>query len=142
MCNPLCEAIQSGKTSESSKERQKWAALEAAISHFIEGGKITEDQIKQLLPQKYEHWELRSPRPRPSMRVFGRFARPDVFVGTHVKLRSELGGMWSSEFEHEKLVCEQYWEEAELSKPFTDSPGFRYNKYITYNASKKVRVKP
>lgn len=140
MCAPLREAIERGRSSAEEKERQRWATLEAAISHFIEGGRVTEDLIKQLQPPKYEHWELRSRKPKPSLRVFGRFAMPDVFVGTHVVRREKLGGMWSPQFEHEKLVCEDHWREAGLPDPFTDAPLFRYEKYITANAERKLRV--
>jgi hypothetical protein len=140
LCKPLREAIESGKASDSSAERHRWATLEAAMSYFVEGHPVSDGLIKQLLPQKYEHWELRSRSPKPSMRVFGRFAAYDIFVGTHVRLRTELGGMWSQQFEHEKLVCEDHWKAAGLLAPFSDSPTFKYEAYMS-NASKNVRVK-
>lgn len=142
MCRPLHEAIETGRQNGDPKVRKIWAALEAAISHFIEGGLVTEDLIKQLLPEKFEHWELKSRKPRPALRVFGRFLDPDVFVGTHVVERRVLGGMWSREFEHEKLVCEEHWRRAGLPEPFTGAPDFQYKKYITENARKKVEIKP
>ncbi|MER9424386.1 hypothetical protein NKI88_18240 [Mesorhizobium sp. M0317] len=142
MCKPLHDVIQAGRSSPDEKERQRWAKLEAAFSFFIEGGYVTDDLVKQLLPPKYEHWELRSRKPRPSLRVFGRFALPDVFVGTHVERRDQLGGMWSSQFEHNKLVCEEHWEDAGLPSPFTDPPEFRYERYITSNAKRKIQVAP
>ncbi len=52
---------------------------------------MTENLIKQLKPEKFEHWELISRRPKPSLRVFGRFAKPNVFVGTYVRERRGLG---------------------------------------------------
>jgi hypothetical protein len=136
MCKPVFEKILAGRASDNDKDVRKWAAVEAAMSVFIEGGKITEDLIKQLLPPSYEHWELRCRKPKPSLRMFGRFAHPDIFVGTHIVQRTELGGMWSKEFEHHKLVCEDHWNDAGLCDPFTDAPEFRYEKYITDNASK------
>lgn len=139
MCVPLYEVLEAGKTNPDERIRQRWATLEAAISHFVEGGLVTEDLIKQLKPPKYEHWELRSRKPRPSLRVFGRFALPDVFVGTHVDRRDRLGGMWSPEFEHEKLVCEDHWNATGLSTPFTH-PLFQYEAYITENARPKLAV--
>ena len=65
---------------------------------------------------------------------------PNVFIGTHVRHRKELGAMWSPQFEHEKLVCEELWEAAQLPTPFTDAPYFRYDAYITDNATREVRV--
>ncbi|MER8486263.1 hypothetical protein [Mesorhizobium sp. M1322] len=140
MCKPLSDAISQGRVSTEEGERKVWAALEAAISHFIEGGLVTDDLMKQLLPRKYEHWELRSRKPRPSLRVFGRFAMPDVFVGTHVERRDRLGAKWSPQWEHQKLVCEDHWNEAGLPAPFTDQPSFLYERYITSNARQKIRV--
>lgn len=138
MCKPIVDALAAGRSSTDEKERQCWAKVEAAFSHFIEGGFITEDLVKQLRPEKFEHWEFRCRKPVPSVRVFGRFAKPDVFVATHARPRKLLGGMWSPEFEHEKLICEQHWNAAGLSDPFSDVPGYRYEAYITENAARKV----
>ncbi len=110
------------------------------MSYFVEGHLVTDDLMKQLKPEKFEHWELRSLRPKPSMRVFGRFAARDIFIGTHVKLRTELGAMWSFEFGQETLVCEDHWKAAGLGEPFSDSPSFTYKAYMS-NASKRVRIK-
>ena len=140
MCRPLFDALQGGRSSSDEKERQKWAALQAAMSHFVEGGYVDENLLKQLKPEKNEHWELRSRKPKPSIRVFGRFAMPDVFVATHLEMRSKLGGMWSGQFEHQKLVCEDHWKDAGLPDPFTDVPDFRYEKYITSNAQRKMSL--
>lgn len=140
VCAPLRDQMHSGKSDPDPKMRGRWATLEAAMSFFVEGNYVTEGLIKQLKPEKFEHWELRSRKPRPSMRVFGRFAARDVFIGTHVRLRQELGGMWSPQFEHEKLVCEQHWKAAGLPPPFSDPPDFRYEQYMS-NAARQVRMK-
>ena len=115
MCLPLYQAIQAGKRSADEKVLKRWAQLEADIGFFVEGGFVTKDRLKQLKPYKYEHWELRSLQPRPSLRVFGRFVRPDVFVGTHVTERPPLGEKWSLNWEMEKLACEDHWKAAGMS---------------------------
>lgn len=140
LCKPIRDSIDAGKSDADQKERQSWAKVEAAFSHFIEGGYVTEDLVKQLVPEKFEHWEFRCRRPKPSMRVFGRFAMPDVFVATHLRPRKLLGGMWSDEFEHEKLVCEDHWKACGLGDPFSDLPSFSYEAYITENARGKLRI--
>jgi hypothetical protein len=142
LCEPIRKAIEEGRNDPDEKERQCWAKVEAAFSHFIEGGMVTEDLVKQLEPYKFEHWEFRCRKPRPSIRVFGRFVMPDVFVATHPRPRSLLGGMWSEEFEHEKLVCEDHWKAAGLSPSdvFTDIPSFRYEAYVTSNAQRKQGI--
>lgn len=137
MCKPLYDAINEGKTSKENTVRARWAQLEADISYFIEGGYITRNRLKQLEPYKYEHWELISLRPRPSLRVFGRFAKPDVFVGTHVIERRVLKGKWDIKWEIEKLNCEEHWNGAGLTQPFSASS---YEEYITDNASLNLRL--
>jgi hypothetical protein len=100
MCRPLFEAIEAGRNSE---ELDRWAALESQISTFVEGGYVNWDFMRWLQPQDAEHWELRNTRPRPSLRVFGRFAKPNVFVGTHVTERKPLGGRNSHQWVAEVL---------------------------------------
>jgi hypothetical protein len=140
LCEPIRKAIEAGRIDPDEKMRQRWAKVEAAFSHFIEGGWVDENLVKQLVPHKFEHWEFRCRRPRPSIRVFGRFAMPDVFAATHHRLRGDLGGMNSPEFEHEKLVCEDIWRSAGLGAPFTGAPLFAYESYITHNANRKPRI--
>ena len=140
MCRPVVDAISEGRATPEAGERQRWAALEATFSRFIEGGRVDANVMRQLNEPKFEHWEIKNRRPRPGMRVFGRFALPDVFVATHIKDRNGLKGMNSLEYEMEKLVCEAHWAEAGLLEPFTDSPHFRYNAYITANAHPTLRI--
>ena len=140
MCKPIFESLETGRQSIDEAERQCWAKVEAAFSHFIAGGLVTEQLLKQLKDYKNEHWAFRCRNPRPSIRVFGRFAMPDVFVATHAVSRTALRGMWSPEFEHEKLVCEEHWSNAGLGEPFSDPPKFRYSEYISGEATRKLAI--
>jgi hypothetical protein len=140
MCESLWSEIEEGRKSTNIAEIKRWASLEADIGHFIEGGYVDENLLKQLDDYKYEHWELRSLRPKPSLRVFGRFALPNVFVGTHLVERIPLGEKHSFNWEHQRLVCEEYWNELGLPLPFTDFPYFRYSAYITENATRKMEI--
>jgi len=72
MCKPLYTELELGKSDKDETVRKRWAELEGAMIHFVEGGRMTEQLIKQLKPEKFEHWELLSRKPRPSLRVFGR----------------------------------------------------------------------
>jgi hypothetical protein len=117
---------------------ERWAKLEADMAHFVEGGYINWNLMKWLDPQKQEVWELKSVRPRPSIRVFGRFAEPNVFVGTNLKFRADLKEKWSKEFWDEIAKCEQVWKSL-----FGDECPFKgklYTDYITDNAGKRVGV--
>ena len=141
MCRPVSEALSLGRVDADEKARQRWAALEAIFSHFIEGGRIDGEFLKQLEPFKFEHWTIRQRKPRPAWRVFGRFAEPDVFVATHVVARIDLKGKWSLEYELEKLECEKHWKKVGLPPtPFTDNPEFRLESYVTFNAVPRVRI--
>jgi len=115
----------------------RWAKLEADMSHFVEGGYINWNLMKWLDPQKQEVWELKSVRPKPSIRVFGRFAEPDVFVGTNYQLRNKMKGKWSQEFWNEIGECEKIWADLFKSDPLR---GKIYSDYITKNADKRVGV--
>jgi len=140
MTKTLYDQIESGKSSSDPKVKDRWAKLEADITTFVEGGYAHGEFIKQLDPPKFEHWELKSVAPRPGIRIFGRFALPDVFVGTHAVFRCELGKKWSVNFELNKLKCEEEWNNAGLPKPFTAAPDFEYTKYITFNAGLHIGV--
>jgi hypothetical protein len=120
------------------KRVERWERLGADIAHYVSNGYINWNLMRWLDPHKFEHWELRSVRPKPSIRVFGRFAEPDVFVGTHAVERAPLAAKWSLAWEMEKLICEDGWKEAVGDlPPFTADD---YESYITENASKDVRV--
>jgi hypothetical protein len=140
MTERLAREITDGRASLDPRRVERWERLRADISHFVENGLITWAFMRWLDPKKYEHWELRSLRPRPSFRVFGRFAEPDVFVGTHIKERAPLGAKWSLDWEIEKLVCEDEWRAA-----LSDCEPFRsddYTDYITENAYISPKVEP
>lgn len=56
-----------------------------------------------------EVWEIRSVDPKPSIRVFGRFAERDVFVATNKGFRKPLGAFGSPEFKRAMTTCTQEW---------------------------------
>jgi hypothetical protein len=130
----LWEEIQVGRNSENS---ERWARLEGDMKHFVGGGFVNWSLMKWLDPHKFEHWNLRSKRPKPSLRVFGRFALPDVFVGTHVVARGALNKKWHINWELEKLRCEDIWKDCGLKEPFS---GSAYDDYITENARRDLRI--
>lgn len=88
--------------------------------------------LKPLSPRRYETWCLRSRRPTPGLRVFGRFALPNVFVGTHVVKRKKLGGFGAMNWEIERLNCEEHWNALFQASPL--SGGDSLTHYVTENA--------
>jgi hypothetical protein len=90
---------------------QRWAQLEASLSHFVEGGVIDDKYMRPLeRPARYV-WEIRSRRPKPSIRVFGRFAEVDVFIATNAAYRKPLGGKGSRAWRDEIVGCTTIWRQ-------------------------------
>ncbi len=90
-------------------------------------------------PEKYERWEIRSVRPSPSIRVFGRFAEPDVFVATHAVERKTLRAKGDMAWDINLVQCEQSWQEIFGSLlPFL---GAAFEDYITTNATRQMGLK-
>lgn len=138
MTQRLAHQMSEARSSPDDARVERWERLRADIAHFVENGRVTWSFMRWLDPKKFEHWELRSVRPRPSLRVFGRFAEPDVFVGTHAVERAPLGRKWSLQWELEKLACEEAWNLALAGcEPFRSDT---YEDYITENASRFPKV--
>jgi hypothetical protein len=138
MCAPFTAQMAEARASDEEPIRARWQRLEADISHYVAGGYVNWAFMKWLDPHKYEHWELRSVRPKPSLRVFGRFACPDVFIATHCHERKGLRQKWSINWEIEKLTCEDHWRVAVGDLvPFSAA---EYESYLTDNAEKNVRI--
>lgn len=134
----LGNQIAAARASSDPSHVERWERLRADIGHYVGGGRITWNLMRWLDPHRYEHWELRSVRPKPSLRVFGRFAEPDVFVGTHAVERKPLKAKWSLEWELEKLTCEERWKEALGDcAPFAAAA---FENYFTENATHQVEV--
>jgi hypothetical protein len=99
------------------------AELRADLDVYITGDPITvggprdkHADFKPLARTKHEvgfstHevWEFRSVDPVPAIRVFGRFARRNVFVGTHWHYRVPLGEFGSLEWRREIRRCKHIW---------------------------------
>jgi hypothetical protein len=54
-------------------------------------------------------WEIKSPKPRPVLRVFGRFAEKDVLIATNLGDRATLGGWGSREWRDAIETCKAEW---------------------------------
>jgi hypothetical protein len=138
MTQRLADQIADGLASADPRRVERWDRLRADIANFVENGLMTWASMKWLDPHKFEHWEIKSRRPRPSLRIFGRFAEPNVFVGTHIIERTKLGKKWSQEWELEKLACEEGWKRALGNCP--PFHGNNYEDYMTENAHRFPEV--
>lgn len=82
------------------KQEVRWGRLRADLDFFIEGGLVqvpTDPRragnayMAQLQPASDEVWEIRSRDPKPSLRIFGRFAERDLFIALGWNERPMLG---------------------------------------------------
>ncbi len=140
MTNRLVAQMDAARSSTDLQHQVRWEALRADIAHFVQNGRVDLNMMKWLEPRAHEHWEFRSIRPRPALRVFGRFAAPGVFVATHAVERAALKDKTHLNWELAKLTSEEEWTHALGDQaPFSAAD---YETYITGNASRTVRMDP
>ena len=87
--------------------------------------------FKQLDQRSEEVWEIRSRDPKPSCRVFGRFAMPDVFVALNASLREPLAGERSLEWKEQIRNCKAGWRR--LFQTYDPHSGTQIHDYIRDN---------
>lgn len=98
------------------EETQRFAQLEADLAVFVNSPTIDPKYLFGLSPRSDRVWEIRSVRPKPSIRVLGRFAAKDEFVATHYVLRGQLGRWNSREWKIGKRRAKAEW--ASLFHPY------------------------
>lgn len=69
----------------------RMGALKADLEVFADGQPLHPKYLFLLSPVRDAVWEIRSVRPKPSIRVLGLFAARDTFVATNWALRGPLG---------------------------------------------------
>ena len=92
--------------------------LRAEIDWFIDGGRIFvrpdftdgDGWMARLEPPGDEVWELRSLKPKPSLRVFGSIVRRDMFVALTWALRKDLGFKISEEWKEAVKQFKAEWQ--------------------------------
>jgi hypothetical protein len=111
--------------------------LRADLDLFSRGGLIVVATrkhktclLKRLEPLDQEVWEFRSRDPKPGTRLFGRFAKPDTFVGTNIAARIDLKSEGSREWRDEIERCKSEWR-----KLFGTYPAFSGDKLDVYITS-------
>jgi len=124
-------------------ERYRCGALWADFDRYVESRIISvcldnpyrkpkTTFLARLDPGHDEVWEIRSRDPRPSIRVFGRFADRDVFVALDWGHRSQLGGPGSNAFKLRIRRCKAEWRK--LFPSYDPLTGSSVNEYISENA--------
>lgn len=99
----------------SAEETKRMGFLEADLHRFINGDKITVGHAEEptcfLKPLNNcrEVWEIRSRDPKPSLRIFGRFAGKDAFVAITMQHRTILDHIRSRAWAVEIRRCATEW---------------------------------
>lgn len=86
--------------------------LRAFLDRFTEGALINVGDNGYMKPARKRHeevWWIRSRRPRPSIRVLGRFALVDTYILTTWGFVSDLGGPKSREWRDTIVRCKTEW---------------------------------
>ena|SRR5581483_2692929 len=68
----------------------RYARLQGDLERFVSGGPITDSYLSPIRPLARAVWEIRSRKPKPSLRVFGLFASVNIFIGTNHQSRPWL----------------------------------------------------
>ena len=128
---------------DNSSLEERCGYLYADLDQFINGEIITVAErpfvkgktayIKQLYRRHEEVWEIRSRDPAPGIRVFGRFAKTDVFIALTWWNRTDLGGPHSRAWRDAIVGCKTEWRNLfQAHNPITDRNYNDYpNKYIS-----------
>lgn len=103
--------------------------LQADLERFVTGDPIDPKYLFLLSPTSDAVWEIRSTRPKPSIRVLGLFAAKDVFVATNFALRSELGGWQSREWKAAKRAAKARWRH--LLSPYQPLGATNYTELVS-----------
>jgi len=131
------------------EEEDRFGNLQLDLEHFVEGGVISmgftphqhrDAYIGRLCPTSDGTWEIRSRAPSPGLRVFGRFAKKDVFIAFDYEFRSvkpfwgdknkkPLGDNNNYEYEVALLNTMQMWDE--IFSGTEPIKGDNWREYIT-----------
>lgn len=134
----LHDAIMQEATDPTGSTAFRMGRLISDLDLFSTGERITVGygaektcMMKHLDPRREEVWEIRSRDPKPSFRVFGRFAEPDVFIATNMARRDQLGALGSHEWADEVRRCKVIWRR--LFPTYLPHTGESIHDYITEN---------
>lgn len=123
-------------------EALRFGELRQQFDWFTQGGIITVGwdpydkkktaQLARTDPVQDEVWDFRCTDPKPSIRVFGRFALPDVFIALEWRYRKEMGGPGCREWNNMILNTIGKWDA--LFPEIPPHQGATLDEYITKDA--------
>jgi hypothetical protein len=102
------QALLDGRTTDEITE-ERFGALRADLEVFVTQPTLFPHYLFWLTPRHDVVWEIRSVEDVPSLRVLGRFADFDVYVGLTIEERAELEGWNSHQWKRAIRTCIQRW---------------------------------
>jgi len=126
---------------------KRFGRLRADLERFVTGGHIVACLVPYKAKTAYmgkldadEVWDIRSQDPSPGLRVFGRFAARDIFIGLGWAPRSRdwagkrlLGERDSQDWKDEISLCKREWHR--LLHPYNALEGNELGDYLSGNCS-------
>lgn len=94
---------------DEEKEKDKiirYARLEVDLSIFVISPTLDPYYLKRLESKDKVVWTIRSVEPDPQLRIFGLFAKKDIFIATHLVERPELD---EAQYEIEIKRAQRKW---------------------------------
>jgi hypothetical protein len=107
--NEAVHVLLNSPEGEDEEWERRIANLQADLEVFVEARSIAPSYLFLLYPCRDAVWEIRSTRPKPSIRVLCLFAWQDVLIATSHALREELGGWQSREWKIVKRDARAGW---------------------------------
>jgi len=110
--------------------------VRAAMVRWAKGERVYRAFLKPLDPSPPATWEIKITAPTPQVRLFGRFAYGDTFIGTKFYTRPMLGSRKGrkkgpDQWDIAKSECEATWDTLfPNSDPFT---AHKVHEYVTEN---------
>jgi len=119
---------------DTKEEEARYSALYVHLEHFITGGYLVKDYFKWLDEDEDLVFQILSKKPPPSLRLLGRFAKFDVFVGINLEDRDSLGKKGSIEWNRATRRTRQSWDG--LFNPYKPLAGGEIHDFVS-NAARK-----
>ena len=116
---------------EQNEKVSRFAKFRADLDKFLVSPEIDSEYMKQLVPNGKGVFEIRSVRPKPSIRAFGMFIEKDVFLITNYAERKELGGFKSYAFKQEIGECRKAWRAIFPNHGAKESPDGKLSSVVT-----------
>lgn len=121
----------------STADEERFSAFYADLDLYTGGEELRKKYFKPILPRggkiknKFQDgiFEIKSVKPKPGLRLFGRFAFRNCFIGMVLDWRAYYGEFESAEYKRLKQNLSQQWNG--LFNPYSALPGGSLRDYVS-----------